>query len=346
MNYLTNYYKNLSEKLQTQVNLLENRAQQLNEAIATTTVYGNRPNVGDSQYSGSYMYGDYNGDGVVDGADLGIALGGYGQPGYDYQNVIQNWTGNMQAAGPAFRSTRINRGQGVRGASDMGVGSAPQFGVAGSAGGYGGAARASVGGRPTMSDVGYGGQAMGAAGPAGGYGGQARGSGRGSSPTSGGGMGGAQGSLPGDYNGDGRVDGADISYVLNNWGQFGQQDLNNVNSNFGGRFGTPTQFRSTSSRRVNSRDMESAGGYGGQAGGGLYDLNGDGRVDGADLGLMLGNYDQYGNAGISNLIANWSGVDTGVGVPSYRAAGGSRPLPRPEPGKGTNVSPFRRPRPR
>jgi hypothetical protein len=37
--------------------------------------------------------GDYNGDGRVDGADLGIALGNYGQPGYNFQTTLQNWTG-------------------------------------------------------------------------------------------------------------------------------------------------------------------------------------------------------------------------------------------------------------
>lgn len=318
MNYLTNYYKNLSEKLQAQVNLLESKAQQLNEAIATSTVYGNRPmSAGDS--NGGFMYGDYNGDGRVDGADLGIALGGYGQPGYDFQGVLQNWTGNMSAAGPAFRSARIGRG------SQSGVGAGEM------SGGYGGAARPSVSGRPTMSDVG----------PAGAF----RGDGRtNTSPVSGGRMVGG-GALPGDYNGDGRVDGEDVTYVLANWGRLNQNDLNTVNSNFGGRFGPPAQFRSASStnRARGGREIELAGGYGGQQGG-AYDLNGDGRVDGADLGLMLGNYDQYGNAGISNLIGNWSGPDSGVGVPSLRSSTFSRPKPgpRPQPSKGTNLGSTRR----
>lgn len=57
--------------------------------------------MGDSERTGSNIPGDYNGDGRVDGADLGIALGNYGEPGYNFQNTLQNWTGSMGAAGSA-----------------------------------------------------------------------------------------------------------------------------------------------------------------------------------------------------------------------------------------------------
>jgi len=45
--------------------------------------------------------GDYNGDGRVDGADLGIALGNYGQPGYNFNTTLQNWTGSNPPASAA-----------------------------------------------------------------------------------------------------------------------------------------------------------------------------------------------------------------------------------------------------
>lgn len=41
--------------------------------------------------------GDFNGDGRVDGADLGLALGGAG----DFQSVLQNWSGSNPPASAA-----------------------------------------------------------------------------------------------------------------------------------------------------------------------------------------------------------------------------------------------------
>jgi hypothetical protein len=47
---------------------------------------------------GSPFTGDLNGDGVVDGADLGLALGGQG--GGNYQGVLQNF--GMQTSANQF----------------------------------------------------------------------------------------------------------------------------------------------------------------------------------------------------------------------------------------------------
>lgn len=50
--------------------------------------------------------GDFNGDGRVDGADLGLALGGAG----DFQSVLQNWSGsNPPASAGRFGVTPSGR---------------------------------------------------------------------------------------------------------------------------------------------------------------------------------------------------------------------------------------------
>lgn len=90
MNYLTNYYKNLSEQLQEKVNLLESYLHKINEDLEPGTVvqgYGSSntsttTNQNDSPELNSFLQAwgssdptyDYNGDGVVDGNDLGIFL--------------------------------------------------------------------------------------------------------------------------------------------------------------------------------------------------------------------------------------------------------------------------------
>lgn len=90
MNYLTNYYKNLSEQLQEKVNFLESYLQQINEDLEPGTIvqgYGSSntsttTNQNDSPELNSFLQAwgssdptyDYNGDGVVDGNDLGIFL--------------------------------------------------------------------------------------------------------------------------------------------------------------------------------------------------------------------------------------------------------------------------------
>jgi hypothetical protein len=67
---------------------------------------GRQMDMGDSSYGGSRMDGDYNGDGRVDGADLGLGLGN----NYGTSAVTGNWTAPYQVGGQAdFRSTNPNR---------------------------------------------------------------------------------------------------------------------------------------------------------------------------------------------------------------------------------------------
>jgi len=191
MNYVTNYYKNLSEQLQQRVQILSetlagygslgrNRyeddtgyapqpfsGQQLGQMLgsgnaraAQTYVNSYAPmqvagqasyrmapaprsnrgrrgveSMGDSQ--GGFVAGDYNGDGIVDGADLGLALGS----GQNPSNVVNNYSTGMQVGGYANRSMMgpsrgSNRGMGAEDAGSQGN----PFGVDGQAGGYGGEA--------------------------------------------------------------------------------------------------------------------------------------------------------------------------------------------------------------
>lgn len=190
MNYVTNYYKNLSEQLQQRVQILSealasygtvNRNQydggmapqsfsgaQLGQMLGSGNVHGaqnyvnsfsgeynggspaayrmapaasapgknRRPGgIGDSlggirppngtsrpvgmdDNQGGFLPGDYNGDGRVDGADLGLGMG----QGQNTSDVLRNWTPNGQQA---FRSTagRPTRGRGavMGGAADSGA---------------------------------------------------------------------------------------------------------------------------------------------------------------------------------------------------------------------------------
>lgn len=213
MNYLTNYYKNLSEKLQHQVDSLNNQHKMLSEALSSygsnrtsdETGYAPQPfsgqqlgqmlgsgnargaqayvnsyapmqvggqasyrmapapgsnrgrgaaSMGDSQ--GGFVPGDYNGDGRVDGADLGLALGS----GQNASGVVNNWSTGMQVGGYANRSMAGSpsrgRGRGF-GSEDAGAAGSPYggaegagsqgspYGVGGEAGSYGG--QASAGGQ-------------------------------------------------------------------------------------------------------------------------------------------------------------------------------------------------------
>ena len=96
--------------------------------------------MGDSQ--GGFVPGDYNGDGRVDGADLGQALGS----GQNASDVVNSWSSGMQAGGLVNRSMAINSGRGRgRGFGAEGAGSqGSPYGVGGEADGYGG--QANVGG--------------------------------------------------------------------------------------------------------------------------------------------------------------------------------------------------------
>jgi hypothetical protein len=199
MNYVTNYYKNLSEQLQQRVQILsealasygnvnrnpydDGMAPQtfngalLGQMLGSGNVHGaqnyvnsfsgeynggspaayrmapaasapgrtRRPaGIDDSQ--GGFLPGDYNGDGRVDGADLGLGMG----QGQNTTDVLRNWTPNGQQA---FRSTtgRPTRGRGaVMGdAADSGAFGGDQ----GNQGGYDGALLGQLLGKGDMDAV-------------------------------------------------------------------------------------------------------------------------------------------------------------------------------------------------
>jgi hypothetical protein len=207
MNYLTNYYKNLSEKLQYQVNSLNNQHQMLSEALSSYGSYGRNtvdggvvqqpfsgqqlgqmlgsgnvhgaqnyvnsfsgeynggspatyrmaPSAGygrgrgsasmdDSQ--GGFLPGDYNGDGRVDGADLGQALGS----GQNANSVINSWSagGGNPSGGLVNRSRAMNSGRGrgglVGGGADNGMFPYSPYSAAGGAAAGGAADDGAFGG--------------------------------------------------------------------------------------------------------------------------------------------------------------------------------------------------------
>ena len=67
------------------------------EEDATPTPSGGAGSAGGGG-GGANIPGDYNGDGMVDGADLSIALGNFGREGYDVNKVLQNWTGRASGS--------------------------------------------------------------------------------------------------------------------------------------------------------------------------------------------------------------------------------------------------------
>lgn len=97
MDYLTTYYKNLSEQLQSQASLLEQKINTLkklyegqdnsewDQANFNLDDYVNGADLGvllgdwDQNGTSSHDMGDVNGDGRVNGADLGILLGAWGR---------------------------------------------------------------------------------------------------------------------------------------------------------------------------------------------------------------------------------------------------------------------------
>ena len=265
MNYLTNYYKNLAEKLEYQVNNLETQVKFINESMSSygPSSRGRQMGMGDSMYSGSMVQGDLNGDGMVDGADLGIQLGRGGNP-----NVITgSYTGQYGVGGPAFRSTASGRRPNARGR------------------------------QATTGDSSYSGPRV--ANPA-----------RGAASMGDSSYGGSR--IPGDYNNDGTVNGADLGMGLgNNYG------TSTVIGNWTAPYqsGGPAAFRSASRGPTSNRRPQMAdSSYGGSRMPGDY--NGDGTVDGADLGIGLGN--DYGTSAVTK---NWTAPYQSGGPVDFRRTG-------------------------
>ena len=279
MNYITNYYKNLSEQLQEQVNRLEKEVKMINEAVASYQTMA-RPaqmggpstlsdrysvNSGD-QYSAEVQgvlssWGqsnspyDYNGDGVVDGVDLGLALGGnFGQGGAAMRSTELGGVGQQTQIGGAVpmntQVTSVGAGRGMRPAGTPGR-------IPGSS---------SL--RPSDTVTGQ-------------YNRSPRG-------------GGGQVSTTGVIGTPNTVSGYGRPTMAGSPGQSPIGSLNQQNT-FTGQYNRPTQGGGGSSPTPG-------------------DLNGDGVVDGADLGLALGG---QGGGDFQSVLQNW-GIPTPQGVPSTR----------------------------
>jgi len=209
MNYITNYYKNLSEQLQVQVNRLEREVRMINEAMGAATMgpgaqsiaQAGRPEATNLGYDPQMLaallaaYGqnssqyDFNGDGVVDGADLGILLGGQGTVPGGMMRSTQLSTGSQASPAGSLSQGQFVSGAGMRRPTQAGGGRFSNT--------------ASMGGANAFANTGR--------------------------PTQGGGQ------FTGDLNGDGVVDGADLGLalggqgggnyqgVLQNWGLSPQQ---------------------------------------------------------------------------------------------------------------------------
>lgn len=232
MNYITNYYKNLSEQLQAQVNRLEKEVRMINEAMGAATMspgaqsiaQAGRPEATNPGYDpqmlaallaawgqNSSQY-DLNGDGVVDGADLGMVLGGQGTvPGM--MRSTQLSTGSQASPAGSLSQGQFVSGAGMRRPTQAGGG---RFNNTASLGGANQFASGAGMSRPTQAGGGRFSNTASMGGPNA-FANAAR-------PT----QGGAQ--FTGDLNGDGVVDGADLGLalggqaggnyqgVLQNWG--------------------------------------------------------------------------------------------------------------------------------
>lgn len=207
MNYITNYYKNLSEKLSDEVRVLENQVKQLHEAYGS---YGTAPGSLGMGASPAFSFApprqqqypinpilsswgsqnspqDLNGDGVVDGMDLGIGLGGGLQSVGNPTQMNTTGFGTMPSmrtgmAGAGTQRSSFGRGFGQPGAPSMAPGAPSQMGA-----------------RPQPMS------------------GQFRNP---NAPQVG-------GPVPGDLNGDGVVDGQDLGIALGQGGNGYQQVLQN-----------------------------------------------------------------------------------------------------------------------
>jgi hypothetical protein len=257
MNYITNYYKNLSEQLQREYNGLQQQVKMLNESLGSYGQAAARPR-GAFGYAG----GPGGQQQAFSGQQLGSFLGNVG-PGGQGMNFANDY---LSQYGGGMPSTN--------------------FGSAGPA--------AVSSGRPTSNRNRPRGIAGSAEGPA------PRPNPVASRPT---GMGPEEGpvnpGIPGDFNGDGRVDGADLgqalgggantSSVLQNW-SMPMQSLS-----------APGGFGQFSNR------PRSAVGYAGGPGGQQQAFSGQ------QLGQMLGN---VGPGGQGMNFANDYLDQYGGGMPS------------------------------
>ena len=280
MNYLTNYYKNLSEQLQAKVNLLESHARQLNQLNEAPEAYDMADGYGTqtAPFSGAYL-GQLLGQGNM--ADVYNYLGQFGGGAVP---------GGMSALTSGRRS--VNR-RGVESAGD----GAPRG--AGS-GAFSGANLGQLLGQGNMNAVN---QYLSQYGANGAYqAGQAlRSSNRPSANK--GGYENAGGGAPRGA-GSAAFSGANLGQLL---GQGNMNAVNNYLANYGnnGAYQAGQALRTANSPSSNRGGYENAGdGVNPMAG----DYNGDGRVDGADLGMALGS-----GQNSSGVINNWTSPYSAAG---------------------------------
>jgi hypothetical protein len=107
MNYLTNYYKNLSEQLQHRANQLENEVRMINEAVSSMAA--NRR--GAMGMDTGPMRGGAGSPGAFSGAQLGQLLGSGNMDAVN-QYLGQYGQGGAYQAGPASMRARSRRGAG------------------------------------------------------------------------------------------------------------------------------------------------------------------------------------------------------------------------------------------
>lgn len=174
MNYITNYYKNLSEQLQAQVNRLEKEVKMINEAIGAanmsagtqTLAQAGRPEATPPAYDpqmlaallaawgqNSSQY-DLNGDGVVDGADLGMALGGQGGGmGANTMRSTQVSTGSQASPAGSLSQGQFVSGAGMKRPTQTGGGRFSNTGNVAGANAFANAARPTQGGAQFTGDL-------------------------------------------------------------------------------------------------------------------------------------------------------------------------------------------------
>jgi hypothetical protein len=283
MNYLTNYYKNLSEQLQYRANRLENEVRMINEALSSYEGMARRDATGSAPIPAvnrrgvmgmdtGPMSGGAGSPGPFSGAQLGQLLGSGNMNAVNQYLAQYGANGAYQAGPAAYTSSNpsSNRRNRARGAASAGE----------------------------ESDYGVGGQAEG--------------------PGQGSG-------IPGDYNGDGRVDGADLgmalgggsntSNVLQNWSlPYSQQGPATLSSG--------PSVLSNRPRGVYGSDVgpgmpqfgspQPEGGPGGQPQFGSPNMGGGPATQpvapGSYSGAQLGQYLASGNMDLANQYLNQYGV--------------------------------------